>query len=197
MTELVTLATIKEVPLAAAGARLEHDLLGEREIPGAAYWGVHTLRALENFPITKRADRSSPSSSRRWPWSSRRRRAPTPSSAYLRGRRPSHRAACDAIIDGQYHDQFVVDADPGRGRHLDQHERERGDRQPGARAHRRGEGDYAALHPNDDVNMAQSTNDAYPTALKLAIILAQRSLLAERSSLAYALTGKAAEFATS
>ena len=52
MTESVTLATIKEVPLAAAGARLEHDLLGELDVPEAAYWGVHTLRAVENFPIT-------------------------------------------------------------------------------------------------------------------------------------------------
>ena len=52
MTETVTLATTKEVPIAGGGTRLEHDLLGDAEVPDTAYWGVHTLRAVENFPIT-------------------------------------------------------------------------------------------------------------------------------------------------
>lgn len=56
-------------------------------------------------------------------------------------------------------------------------------------------GHYAALHPNDDVNMAQSTNDAYPTALRLAVIFATQPLIAALDELAYALRGKAVEFA--
>jgi aspartate ammonia-lyase len=55
-------------------------------------------------------------------------------------------------------------------------------------------GDYGAIHPNNDVNMAQSTNDAYPTALRLAIILASAPLVAALEDLAYALKGKAVEF---
>jgi aspartate ammonia-lyase len=58
----------------------------------------------------------------------------------------------------------------------------------------RAKGDYAAIHPNNDVNMAQSTNDAYPTALRLAIILASAPLVRALEDLAYALKGKAVEF---
>jgi hypothetical protein len=58
----------------------------------------------------------------------------------------------------------------------------------------RPKGDYAALHPNDDVNMAQSTNDAYPTALRLAIIFAAAPLIASLDELAFAFKSKAVEF---
>ena len=52
MAETLTVATTETIDLAEVATRLEHDLLGEREVPSAAYWGVHTLRAVENFPIT-------------------------------------------------------------------------------------------------------------------------------------------------
>ena len=52
MAETLTVATTETVDLAEVATRLEHDLLGERDIPSTAYWGVHTLRAVENFPIT-------------------------------------------------------------------------------------------------------------------------------------------------
>ena len=50
--EALTVATTETIELAQVDTRLEHDLLGEREVPTSAYWGVHTLRAVENFPIT-------------------------------------------------------------------------------------------------------------------------------------------------
>ena len=50
--ESLTVATTETVALVEVATRLEHDLLGEREVPETAYWGVHTLRAVENFPIT-------------------------------------------------------------------------------------------------------------------------------------------------
>src|SRR3546814_12615189 len=59
----------------------------------------------------------------------------------------------------------------------------------------RQKGDYAALHPNDDVNMAQSTNDAYPTALRLAVIFATEPLIVALDDLAYAFKAKAVDFA--
>jgi aspartate ammonia-lyase len=52
MTEAITLATTETISLKPAETRVEHDLLGDTEVPSAAYWGVHTKRAVENFPIT-------------------------------------------------------------------------------------------------------------------------------------------------
>ena len=87
-----------------------------------------------------------------------RRRWPTPSS-----RRPTR---CSA---GRHRDQFIVDVYQAGAGHQPQHERKRGARQPGQRDPRRSRAAaYAPVHPNDHVNMAQSTNDVIPTAMRLA-----------------------------
>ena len=87
-----------------------------------------------------------------------------------RGAAGRHRKACAGRLRaGRWHDQFVVDVYPGRRGHLHQHERQRGDREPGLGVTwASAASEYEFLHPMEHVNMGQSTNDVYPTALKVA-----------------------------
>jgi aspartate ammonia-lyase len=196
MTEAITLAAIETIPLDSAETRVEHDLLGDTEVPSAAYWGVHTKRAVENFPITGVPIGHFPELVRALAMV---KQAAARANRKL-GHLPQDKAvaidkACDAIIGGRFAEQFVVDAIQGGAgtstnmnanevianvalEHID-----------------RAKGDYGAIHPNNDVNMAQSTNDAYPTALRLAIILASAPLVRALEDLAYALKDKGVEFA--
>ena len=105
------------------------------------------------------------------PTSRRRRRAPTPSSACSTAKRAGAIIrACDDLIAGKLPRPVRGRRDPGRRRHLDQHERQRGDRQPARwRSWAIEKGRYDVLHPNDHVNASQSTNDVYPTAVRLAL----------------------------
>ena len=183
-------ATITE----SVATRREHDLLGELDVPDEAYWGVHTLRAVQNFPITgvpighytelvralamvkKAAARANRKLGDL---------APEKGDAIER--------ACDEIIAGRYHDQFVVDViQGGAGTSTNMNANEViANVALEILGHRRGEYEY--LHPNDDVNMAQSTNDAYPTAVRLAILLALPRLIRALDDFAYACKEKAVE----
>ena len=130
--------------------RREHDLLGDREVPAEAYYGIHTLRAVENFPITGMPIVDLPGLIRAL--------ACVKQAAALRqprARACSTTARADAIVARLRGDPRRRAArpvrrrrDPGRRRHLDQHERQRGDRQPRARDARAcASGDYAAPAP--------------------------------------------------
>jgi len=149
--------------------RIEHDLLGDREIPSDAYYGVHTLRALENFPITG-----------------------TPISVYpqLLNALASVKAAaalanhelglldslhtnaivhaCERVRAGEAHAHFVVDViQGGAGTSTNMNANEViANLALETLGHARG--DYQHLHPNEHVNLSQSTNDVYPTALRIA-----------------------------
>ena len=151
--------------------RTERDLLGCREVPGRAYFGVQTLRAVENFAISGVALRDF---SRFIDAFAFVKKAAALANAELgvlgEDKRDAIAQACDEIIAGQASRPVRRRHGPGRRGHLDQHERQRGDRQPRSGDPRaRAQGQYAYLHPNDDVNCSQSTNDAYPTALKLGV----------------------------
>src|SRR5437764_2074498 len=167
----VAVATTRTVELTKGATRREHDLLGERDVPADAYWGIHTLRAVENFPITGVPVGHFPEFVRAL--------ALVKQAAARANKRLGHLPAqkADAVVgagdliakQGRYHDQFVVDAvQGGAGTSTNMNANE-------VVANVALEilgcekGDYAALHPNDDVNMSQSTNDAYPTALRLGI----------------------------
>ncbi len=180
---------------ARTGVRSEHDLLGERDVPQDAYWGVHTLRAVENFPIT-----GHPISA--WPEFIRALALVKQAAAqtnYELGLldEPKARlivAACREIASGALHDQFVVDViQGGAGTSTNMNANE-------VIANRalelggRGKGDYAFLHPIEHVNMAQSTNDVYPTALKLALRFAIVDLWGAMDELKLAFDAKAREF---
>ena len=176
--------------------RLEHDLLGDREVPHDAYWGVHTLRAVENFPITGQRICDAPDLIRALACIKQAAAAANHQLGLLDApRAEAIIAACIEIRNGALHDQFVVDLiQGGAGTSTNMNANE-------VIANRalelmgRQRGDYRALHPNEHVNMGQSTNDVYPTALKIASWFGVNRLIAAMATLRGAFADKAAEFA--
>jgi aspartate ammonia-lyase len=173
--------------------RIEKDSLGERAIPDDCYWGAQTSRALENYPV------------------SGQRAHPEMVAAYARikkacaqtnrefGRLDAEKAlaierACDEVLAGALADQFVVDvyqAGAGTSFHMNVNE------VLAARAAEllgRDRADRRAVHPNDDVNLGQSTNDTFPTALHMAVLAIGRRLSSEMGELSASFSRKGAEF---
>ena len=175
--------------------RLEHDLLGHRAVPAGAYWGIHTLRAVENFPISGQAIGLVPDLITAL---AAIKQAAARANADL-GLLDTTRcdaivAACQDIRDGLLQDQFVVDQiQGGAGTSTNMNANE----VIANRALERmgqAKGRYDLLHPNEHVNLGQSTNDVYPTALRLAAWLGIQRLIAAMASLRTAFADKAAEF---
>src|SRR4029078_1268610 len=176
----VAVATTRSIELSQVATRREHDLLGDTHVPSDAYWCVHTSRAVDNFPITGVPVGHFPDLVRAL--------ALVKQAAARANRRLGHLApakadaiarACDLIAkDGRFHDQFVVDAIQGGAGTSTNMNANEVIANVALELMGKKKGDYAALHPNDDVNMAQSTNDAYPTALRLGIIFAAAPLIA-------------------
>ena len=175
--------------------RKEHDLLGDREVPADAYWGIHTLRAVENFPISGRpigeiAELISALAAIK--------QAAALANADLgllsAERRDAIVAACQEIRSGRLHDQFVVDQiQGGAGTSTNMNANEViANRGLELMGHAKGE--YGYLHPNEHVNMSQSTNDVYPTALRLATWKGLHKLIGALTSLRGAFAAKAEEF---
>ncbi|MFJ5548042.1 aspartate ammonia-lyase [Streptomyces sp. NPDC093225] len=179
----------------ALATRREHDLLGDRDVPADAYWGIHTLRATENFPIT-----GIPISA--YPHLIEALAAVKESAAVANERHgllPEPKAgaivaACREIRAGALHEEFVVDVvQGGAGTSTNMNANEVvANRALELLGHAKGE--YAHLHPNEDVNLSQSTNDVYPTALRVATISAARGLVEAMAVLEGAFATKAAEF---
>ena len=192
----VALATVTNVDLTPATTRMEHDLLGEAPVPAAAYWGIHTMRAVANFPITGVPVGHFPDLVRALVLVKLAAARANSRLGYLApAKAAAIEQACLAIAGGRFHDQFVVDAvQGGAGTSTNMNANEViANVALEAMGHARG--DYTHLHPNDDVNMAQSTNDAYPTALRLSITFATEPLIVALDDLAFAFKAKAVEFA--
>jgi aspartate ammonia-lyase len=176
-------------------SRTEHDLLGEREVPAEVYWGIHTLRALENFPISGKTIGSYPDLMRALAFVKLAAARANLELGQLDGARHDVIAAvCREIADGKWHDQFVVDViQGGAGTSTNMNANEvianRGLELMG-----RQKGDYEALHPINHVNMSQSTNDVYPTALRVAACFAIQGLLKAMAELREAFEDKSEEF---
>jgi aspartate ammonia-lyase len=194
--QTVAIATTRSIELSQVATRSEHDLLGNADVPDSAYWGVHTLRAVDNFPITGVPVGHFPDFVRALVLVKQAAARANRRLGYL----PAAKAdaidrACDLIAkDGRYHDQFVVDAVQGGAGTSTNMNTNEVIANVALELMGKKKGDYSALHPNDDVNMAQSTNDAYPTALRLAIIFASGPLVAALDELALAFKYKAVEF---
>lgn len=175
--------------------RIEHDLLGDREIPADAYWGIHTLRAIENFPISGRMIGSYPELIRAIALVKRAAARANEQLGHLDTRlADAIAAACVDIEAGQLHDQFAVDViQGGAGTSTNMNANEV---IANLALEKLGlaKGDYKALSPLNHVNMAQSTNDVYPTTLKLAIVFGIQILLEAMHGLQAAFEAKAAEF---
>jgi aspartate ammonia-lyase len=175
--------------------RIERDPLGEVRVPSDAYYGVQTRRAVENFPISgltappelvgatvliKKAAAEANASLGRL--------APDVAGAIVR--------AADEVLAGKLRDQFVVDvyqAGAGTSHNMNTNEvlaNRASELLGGAR------GTYDRVHPNDHVNMGQSTNDVFPTATRLSVLSMVPELLAAARELAEGLAAKSREFDT-
>lgn len=150
--------------------RLEHDLLGEREVRADAYYGIHTLRAIENFPISGTQIKAYPELVKALA-SVKKASALTNYEFGLldEQRKDAIVQACEDIENGEFHREFVVDIiQGGAGTSTNMNANE-------VIANRaldylkQPHGAYKELHPLEHVNMSQSTNDVYPTAIKIAL----------------------------
>ena len=176
--------------------RREHDLLGDREVPADAYYGVHTLRAQENFAITGISIAVYPDLIRALAQIKKAAAQANQQLGLLDAKRADAiAAACREVIDGQWHEQFVVDViQGGAGTSTNMNANEViANRALEILGHSKGE--YQHLHPNEHVNMSQSTNDVYPTALKLATYVGIFRLVDAMAYLRRAFERKAEEFA--
>ncbi|MFE2473746.1 aspartate ammonia-lyase [Streptomyces mirabilis] len=175
--------------------RVEHDLLGERRVPADAYWGIHTLRATENFPITGTAISVYPHLINAFAAvKEAAARANRQFGLITADQAAAIGFACHEIRDGRLHDQFVVDViQGGAGTSTNMNANEViANRALEILGHAKGE--YQHLHPNEDVNRSQSTNDVYPTAVNVATVIAIGELLDAMSVLREAFAAKAVEF---
>lgn len=175
--------------------RMEADLLGTMEVPSDVYWGIHTLRAIGNFPLSGR--RVHPALVRGVALVKRACADANTELGYLppeKGRAIA--AACDEIAAGGHPDQFPVDAlQGGAGTSTNMNMNE-------VIANRAIEllggsrGDYSLVNPLEEVNLHQSTNDVYPTALRVAAISGLRRLGAAAATLQGAFQEKEKTFGT-
>ena len=173
--------------------RIERDPLGEKAVPASALYGIQTLRAAENFPIS--GLRPLPAFVDAVVWIKRSaalthratgRLEPRLADAIVR--------AADEVLEGQHRDQFIVDvyqAGAGTSHNMNVNE---------VLANRANEilggkrGAYSPVHPNDHVNMAQSTNDVIPTAMRLATLATLPHTIVALEQLAHSLLAKGVAF---
>ncbi|MBR3295436.1 MAG: aspartate ammonia-lyase [Clostridia bacterium] len=173
--------------------RLESDSIGTKQVPADAYYGVQSLRAVENFTMT----------------GEKLHKEMIHSLAYIKKacalanmnakNLKEHKAeaiikACDMILEGKYHDQFIVDPiQGGAGTSINMNANEVianiANELLGGKL-----GAYDIVHPNDHVNRGQSTNDVIPTAGKMTTLVLLKSLFASLNALEDALMAKAEEF---
>ena len=179
-----------------SASRTEHDSLGERDVPDHMYYGVQTVRGMENFPLSGIRLYHFEHFVRALAFVKKAAALANKELGVLDGgRADAIVAACDEIVAGRLHDQFVIDMfQGGAGTSTNMNANEViANRALEILGHRKGE--YQYLHPNDHVNCSQSTNDAYPTAIKLGVLLTLRDTLSALRELRAALEGKALEFA--
>ena len=164
-------------------------------VPAKAYWGIHTARALENFPITRRAIHAYPDLVVAL---ARVKQAAARANLELGALEPEKAAiidrVCEEIVEGGLHKEFcvgVIQGGAGTSTNMNVNEiiANRGLELMGF-----GRGEYSHLHPIDDVNRSQSTNDVYPTAIKLAMVMGVNRLLAEHQRLTKSFADKGREF---
>ncbi len=173
--------------------RIERDPLGEKPVPADALYGIQTLRAAENFPIS--GLKPLPVFVDAVVWIKRSAALTHQETGRLEARLADAIVqAADEVLGGQYRDQFIVDvyqAGAGTSHNMNVNEvlaNRANELLGGAR------GAYTPVHPNDHVNMAQSTNDVIPTAMRLATLATLPALLASLDRLAETLLQKGDEF---
>lgn len=175
--------------------RTETDSLGSLEIPADVYWGVHTARALVNFPITRRAISNYPDLIRALARVKQAAARANKELGVLDGvKADAIDAVCERIVAGELHDQFVVGVIQGGAGTSTNMNTNEVIANAALEALGFEKGQYAHLHPIDDVNRSQSTNDVYPTAIKLAMVFGVKRLLEEHAKLTASFRAKGHEF---
>jgi aspartate ammonia-lyase len=188
-------STPRVQPAPAGPTRSERDLLGELQVPAEAYYGVQTARALENFKISGIPINHYPGFVEAWAIVKlAAARANADVGAMDAATLAAIEQAADAVLKGRYHDQFQVDwyqGGAGTSTNMNANEvlanvaLELG-------GHKKGE--YSIVEPHDHLNMSQSTNDSYPTALKVAFLLRNDRLVTELQALSTAFRNKGEQF---
>jgi aspartate ammonia-lyase len=192
---IAALAVALAAQVGAAQTRVEKDLLGTKEIPAEAYYGVQTARALENFQISGVHINHYPGFVEAWAIVKlAAARANTDVGAMKPETLAAIQKAYDELMKGNYHDQFQVDwyqGGAGTSTNMNANEvmanialEKTG----------RSKGEYETVDPHDDLNMSQSTNDSYPTALKVAFLLRNDRLIAELQQLVASFRAKGNAF---
>lgn len=175
--------------------RIEHDFLGEKDIPEEAYYGIQTLRALENFNITGIPISKEPLFIQAFGYVKKAAAMANLECGVLKAEVADAICnACDRLIAGEYLDQFVTDMiQGGAGTSVNMNVNEVianiGLEQLG-----HSKGQYQHLHPNNHVNFSQSTNDAYPTAFRIALYIKIGNFIDTLAELEQAFARKADEF---
>lgn len=176
--------------------RREHDLLGDRDVPFESYYGVQTLRGIENFNISGVTLNFFPSLIDALAMV---KEAAADANFELelidKPIRDAIVAACNEIKNGKFHNHFIVDMiQGGAGTSTNMNANEViANRALELLGHEKGE--YQYCHPNNHVNLSQSTNDAYPTAVKIALVNSNKKLVEVLESLIVSFDRKAKEFA--
>jgi len=175
--------------------RTEKDLLGEKQIPFDAYYGVQTLRALENFQISGVKTNFYPDYVKAYAIVKlAAARANTEVGRMKKDRMDAIEKACQDVIDGKFHDQFLTDLyQGGAGTSANMNANEV---LANIALEKMGKkkGEYQFIEPHDDLNMGQSTNDVYPTAIHIALALHNDKVIEEAELLAQAFHKKGEEF---
>jgi aspartate ammonia-lyase len=191
----VTMSFFPTTPIKAQQFRKESDLLGEKDIPFDAYYGVQTARALENFMVSGVTTKFYPDYVKAYAIVKlAAARANTDVGRMSKEKLAAIEKACTAIIDGKYHDQFLVDLyNGGAGTSANMNANEV-IANVALEMSGKKKGDYHSIEPHDDLNMGQSTNDVYPTAIHVALILHNTKVIAEAQGLSAAFHKKGDEF---
>src|SRR6187431_1358511 len=179
----------------AQQTRTEKDLLGEKQIPNEAYYGVQTMRALENFQISGVTTNFYPDYVRAYAMvKMAAARANNEVGRLKKEKLDAIEKACQAVIDGKYHDQFLTDLyQGGAGTSANMNSCEvlanialemMGKKK----------GEYQFIEPHDDLNMGQSTNDVYPTAIHVALLLHNDKVINQAKMLSQSFHKKGEQF---
>lgn len=189
------LATFLFANNASAQTRTEKDLLGEKQIPADAYYGVQTARALENFQVSGVTTKFYPDYVRAYAMvKMAAARANADVGRMSKEKLAAIEKACMAVMEGKYHDQFIVDLyQGGAGTSANMNANEVLANIALEMSGKK-KGDYHSIEPHDDLNMGQSTNDVYPTTLHVAMLLHNDKVVQQARDLSAAFHKKGEQF---
>ncbi len=175
--------------------RVEHDFIGEKEIANDAYYGVQTMRAIENFDITGIKMSSQPLFINAFAYVKKACAMANKDCGVLDKKLSNEIVnACNRIIAGEFHDQFITDMiQGGAGTSVNMNANEV-IANIALESMGRVKGDYEFLHPNNHVNCSQSTNDTYPTAISITLYKKVLLCISVLEELQHSISQKAIEF---